>query len=125
VLANFRRLRAVRAEVDISLALGELTIEGAADRLAGAVPLDPPTAWEEAVAFAANPGQGLSYLVGKAQVHDLVAAALRSGVDLRDCHDRLWREGNVPLVLQHWEALGDRSRLDTADRLAAQPSSTS
>lgn len=125
VLANFQRLRALRAEVDIALALGELTIEAAADRLATAVPMDAQTAWEEAVAFAANPGQGLSYLVGKAQVTDLVAAAVRSGADIRDCHDRLWREGNVPLVLQHWEALGDRSRLVAADRLAGQPSSTS
>lgn len=125
VLANFQRLRAVRAEVDLRLALGELSIDDAAGRLAGAVPVDEQTAWEEAVAFAANPGQGLSYLVGKAQVHDLVAAGVASGVDLRDCHDRLWRNGNVPLVLQHWEAVGDRSRLDAADRLAGHTSSTS
>lgn len=63
----------------------------------------------------------LSYQIGKLQVHDLLAAAqLRDGdgFDLMTFHDRLWREGNVPLALQRWELLGDRTQLDEADALA-------
>lgn len=121
-VANAMRLRALRVEVDIGLALGELSIEAAADHLAEAVPLDRQTAQEEAVFFAATPGQGLSYQIGKLQIHDLLATASRrlgEGFDLQRFHDRLWREGNVPLVLQRWELLGLRDQLDEADRLVA------
>ncbi len=120
-VANAMRLRALRVEVDIALALGDLTIEAAADHLAEAVPLDRETAWEEAVFFAGNPGQGLSYQTGKLQIHDLLATASRTlgdAFELRAFHDRLWLEGNVPLALQRWELLGLRDQLDEADRLA-------
>lgn len=121
-VANAMRLRALRVEVDIGLALGDLTLEQAADHLAEAVPMDRPTAWEEAVFFAGNPGQGLSYQIGKLQILDLLATASRhqgTRFDLQRFHDRLWREGNVPLTLQRWELLGLRDHLDEADRLAS------
>jgi hypothetical protein len=120
-VANAMRLRALRVEVDLGLALGELTIETAADRLAEAVPMDRQTAWEEAVFFAGNPGQGLSYQIGKLQILDLLnTSAVRQGdsFDLQAFHDRLWQEGYVPLVLQRWESLGLRDQLDEADWLA-------
>lgn len=120
-VANAMRLRALRVEVDIALALGDLTIEQAADRLADAVPMDRATAWDEAVFFAGHPGQALSYQIGKAQIMELLATAsqrLGDRFDLQEFHDRLWREGNVPLVLQRWELLGLRDQLDEADRLA-------
>jgi uncharacterized protein (DUF885 family) len=115
------RLRALRVEVDLALALGELTIEEAAEALAGRVPMDRATAWEEAVAFASRPGQALSYQIGKLQIMDLLTTAsgqLGEAFDVQEFHDRLWREGNVPLALQHWELLGMRDQLDEADRLA-------
>ena len=37
--------------------------------------------------------------------------------DLREFHDSLWLNGNVPIALQRWEALGDDDeirRLDAA-----------
>ncbi|GAA5088977.1 DUF885 family protein [Nocardia iowensis] len=120
-VVNAMRLRALRVEVDIDLALGNLSIEQAADRLAVAVPMDRETAWDEAVFFAGNPGQALSYQIGKLQVQDLLSTAvseLGDGFDLKEFHDRLWREGNVPLALQRWELLGLRDHLDEADRLA-------
>jgi uncharacterized protein (DUF885 family) len=52
---------------------------------------------------------------------DLLATATRrlgDRFDLQEFHDRLWREGNVPLSLQRWELLGLRDHLDEADRLA-------
>jgi hypothetical protein len=122
-VANAMRLRALRVEVDLALALGELTIEQAADHLAEAVPMDRRTAWEEAVFFAGHPGQALSYQIGKLQIMDLLATATRrlgDRFDLQEFHDRLWREGNVPLSLQRWELLGLRDHVDEADRLAEQ-----
>ncbi|WP_280395200.1 DUF885 family protein [Nocardia brasiliensis] len=120
-VANAMRLRALRVEVDIALALGELSIEETADRLAIDVPVDRETAWDEAVFFAGFPGQALSYQIGKLQIQDLLSTAVRElgdEFDLKAFHDRLWREGNVPLALQRWEYLGLRDHLDEADRLA-------
>ncbi|MFN2560619.1 MAG: DUF885 family protein [Jatrophihabitans sp.] len=119
-VANAMRLRALRVEVDVALGIGEQTLDEAADTLADMVPMDRGTAEQEAPFFAGNPGQGSSYQIGKLQILDLIAAArLRPGFDLQPLHDRLWREGNVPLVLQRWEVLGSRDQLDEADRLAA------
>ncbi|MEV6555688.1 DUF885 family protein [Nocardia sp. NPDC051756] len=120
-VASAMRLRALRVEVDLGLALGELSIEEATDRLAIAVPMDRETAWDEAVFFAGNPGQALSYQIGKLQIQDLLSTAVRElgeEFELKQFHDRLWREGNVPLALQRWELLGLRDHLDEADRLA-------
>ncbi|GGS14673.1 hypothetical protein GCM10010252_62690 [Streptomyces aureoverticillatus] len=119
-IAGFLRLRALRAEVDIGLATGDLTIEEATDRL-DHVLADRGTAWEEAVFFAGNPGQALSYQVGKLQINELIAE-LPGDVALADFHRRLWLEGNVPLALQRWELLGRRDHLDRADALAGPPS---
>ncbi|MFF3222518.1 DUF885 family protein [Nocardia suismassiliense] len=120
-VASAMRLRALRVEVDIELALGHLSIDEATDRLALAVPMDRETAWDEAVFFASNPGQALSYQIGKLQIQDLLSTAVRELGDkfgLQEFHDRLWREGNVPLALQRWEFLGLRDHLDEVDRLA-------
>jgi uncharacterized protein (DUF885 family) len=118
-VANAMRLRALRVEVDVTLAAGLRTLDEAADMLADSIPMDRETAEQEASFFAGNPGQGLSYQIGKLQILDLVAAArLRPDFDLQSLHDRLWQEGNVPLVLQRWELLGSRDQLDEADRLA-------
>ncbi|MEK8146024.1 DUF885 family protein [Streptomyces sp. M10(2022)] len=123
-LVNAMRLRALRVELDISLAVGRMTLDEAADRLVELVPMDPHTAWEEAAFFAGHPGQGLSYFVGKVQIHDLLTdCAQREGdaFDLSAFLGRLWREGNVPFTLQRWELLGDRSHLDAAERLGKGP----
>jgi hypothetical protein len=122
-IANSQRLRALRVEVDVGLALGDLTLDQAAGHLASAVPMDRETAWQEAAFFAGNPGQGLSYQIGKLQIIELLADCARDAgdaFDLRAFHDRLWLEGNVPLALQRWELLGRRDRLEEADRLAME-----
>jgi uncharacterized protein (DUF885 family) len=119
LICNFMRLRALRVVVDVQLALGGLDIEGAARLLETAVPMDRDTAREEAAFFAATPGQALTYQVGKSQILALLAdASRRDGFTLRGFHDRLWREGNVPIALQRWELLDDRSDLDRVEELA-------
>ncbi|GAA0408870.1 hypothetical protein GCM10009530_71610 [Microbispora corallina] len=121
IVYNFMRLRAIRVEVDVRLALGEIDIDGAARMLNDLVPLDLDTAREEAAFFAATPGQGLSYQVGKVQVMRLLADAARrarDGFDLRAFHDALWSDGNVPLAVQRLQLLDDAGDLRRADALA-------
>lgn len=124
IIYNFMRLRALRVEIDIRLALGDFTIEQAADYLARAVPIDRETALEEAVFFAANPGQAISYQVGKLQILRFLAdARLDRGEDfsLRDFHDYLMLNGNVPIALQRWEYLGRDDDLQRLDALGGMP----
>lgn len=117
---NFMRLRALRVEVDVRLALGELDIPAASAYLEATVPMDARTADEEAAFFAACPGQALTYQIGKTQIVRLLSDSVRAqgaDFDLQRFHDRLWREGNVPLSLQRWELLDDDSELLRVDEL--------
>ena len=112
MIYNFMRLRALRVEVDVKLALGEFTLEQAAKYLQEKVPMDEATARSEAIAFATGPGQALTYQIGKLQITKLLAdARMKKGeqFDLRAFHDFVWKNGNVPLSLQRWELLGDGS----------------
>lgn len=108
IIYNFARLRALRVEVDVKLALGEFTIAQAADYLERMVPMDRATAREEATFFAAAPGQAISYQIGKMQTTEFLAEArVREGksFDLKRFHDYLWTNGNVPIALQRQEYL--------------------
>ena len=122
IVYNFMRLRALRVEVDVRLALGELAITEAASLLAARVPMEHETAEEEAAFFAGAPGQGLSYATGKLQLLHLLADARLAAtgeLDLRGFHDWLWKNGNVPFALLRFELLGDASDLDRIDELRA------
>ncbi len=57
IIYSFMRLRALRVEVDVRLALGEFTLEQAANYLASTVPMDPGTARDEAASFASTPAR--------------------------------------------------------------------
>ena len=112
IIYNFMRLRALRVEVDVKLALGMFTMEQGAAYLEKTVPMDHATALEEAADFASWPGQAISYQIGKIQILRMLAAArLKQGqeFDLRRFHDFVWKNGNVPIALQQWEMLGDAS----------------
>jgi uncharacterized protein DUF885 len=109
IIYNFARLRALRVEVDVKLALGEFTLEQAADYLARMVPMDKKTAHAEASMFATTPGQAISYQAGKLQITKFLAdARLKAGekFDLRAFNDFVWRNGNVPIELlrEQWFA---------------------
>ncbi len=109
IIYNFMRLRALRVEVDVKLALGEFTLEQAAKYLEKKVPMDPGTARQEAIAFSTGPGQAITYQIGKLQITKLLAEArLQQGekFNLRAFHDFVWKNGNVPFSLQRWEYLG-------------------
>jgi uncharacterized protein (DUF885 family) len=118
IVYNFMRLRALRVEVDVKLALGTFTMAQAADYLAEHVPMDKKTAEGEAALFATDPGQAISYQIGKIQIlHFLADARLAQGgkFSLRAFHDFLWANGNVPLALQRWEYLGQGDDLRVFD----------
>lgn len=121
IIYNFARLRALRVEVDVKLALGDFTIAQAADYLARTVPMDRKTAEEEAAFFAIAPGLAIDYEIGKLQIERLLAERrLQRGgkFNLREFHDYVWSNGNVPLSLQRWELLGLDDDIKKADELA-------
>jgi hypothetical protein len=109
---SMMRLRALRTEVDIRLALGTFTLEQAADYLSSTVPMDVPTARDEAAMFASTPGQAITYQIGKLDImHMLSDARQKQGASfkLQTFHDFVWLNGNLPFSLQRWEMLGDSS----------------
>jgi hypothetical protein len=120
IIYNFARLRALRVEVDVKLALGEFTSAQAADYLARTVPIDRQTAEEEAGWFSTGPGLGIAYQIGKLQIERMLAERrLQQGdkFSLREFHDYVWSNGNVPLSLQRWELLGLDDDVKKADEL--------
>lgn len=123
IIYSYARLRALRVEIDIRLAIGDFSIEQAADYLARAVPMDRYTALDEAVFFAFNPGQAISYQIGKLQILEFLAdARLDQGEDfsLVHFHDFLMRNGNVPVALQRWEYLGREDAILRLDALGGK-----
>lgn len=122
IIYSFMRLRALRVEVDVRLALGSFDLDEAARELATMVPMDWETAHHEAVFFASSPGQAMTYQIGKLQLLKFLADARLAqgdGFRLRAFHDFVWKNGNVPIALQRWEWLGLRDEIDTLDRLAS------
>ena len=118
IMYNFMRLRALRVEVDVKLALGLFTIDQAADYLEQIVPVDRGTARQEAVFFASSPGQAITYQIGKLQIIKFLADARlhqQGRFDLRACHDYLWKNGNTPIALLRWESLGLSDEIDVLD----------
>jgi uncharacterized protein (DUF885 family) len=121
IIYNFARLRALRVEVDVKLALGEFSIAQAADYLARTVPMDRTTAEGEAASFATAPGLGIAYEIGKLQIERMLAERRLAQGDkfaLREFHDYVWSNGNVPLSLQRWELLGLDDDVKKVDELA-------
>jgi uncharacterized protein (DUF885 family) len=109
IIYNFMRLRALRVEVDVKLALGQFTLEQAAKYLQEKVPMDAQTAHQEAIAFSTGPGQAIAYQIGKLQILKFLAdARVQQGDKFNLCafHDFVWKNGNVPIALQRWEYLG-------------------
>jgi len=115
IIYSFMRLRALRVDVDVNLALGIYTIEDAGKYLASVVPMDVATATDEARFFAYNPGQAITYQIGKLQILNLIADAkvlLGDKFNLKDFHDYMMLNGNVPIALQRWEYLGLKDEIE-------------
>jgi hypothetical protein len=118
IMYNFMRLRALRVEVDVKLAIGEFTIDQAADYLEKIVPVDRGTARQEAVFFASSPGQAITYQMGKLQIVKFLADTRlnqKENFNLCAFHDYLWKNGNVPIALLRWEYLGLGEEIELLD----------
>jgi Bacterial protein of unknown function (DUF885) len=117
VMYNFMKLRAMRVIVDVGLATGEIDMPTATLYLERKVPMDHGTAYEEAVSFSSNPGQALTYQIGKTQIIKLFSDAIEmqrtqaTNFSMREFHDYVWLNGNVPLSLQRYEYLDDSSEI--------------
>ena len=112
------RLRALRVEVDVKLALGTFSLRQAADYLAEHVPMDRKTAEAEAALFATTPGQAISYQIGKDRI--CVSSLMQKSrqgdkFNLRAFDDFLWKNGNVPIALQRWEYLDNDDDIRTLE----------
>jgi uncharacterized protein (DUF885 family) len=115
IIYSFMRLRALRVDVDVNLALGNYSIEEAGKYLSSTVPMDLPTGIDEARFFAYNPGQAITYQIGKLQILNLIAEAkilLGDKFNLKDYHDYMMQNGNVPVALQRWEYLGLKDEIE-------------
>lgn len=115
IIYNFMRFRALRVEVEVKLSTGEFTIAQAADYFMQTVPLDRATAMEDATFYASVPGVGISYQTGKLQIMKLLAEArLEQGdkFNLREFHDFVWKNGNVPIALLRYEYLGKTDEIE-------------
>ncbi len=109
IVYNQARLRALRMIADVKIAVGAFTLEQAADFLEHNVPMTHSDAWQEAVEMIENPGQKITYQAGKLQIVQLMSdARLHQGekFSVRDFHNFVWLNGNVPIALQRWELLG-------------------
>jgi uncharacterized protein DUF885 len=126
IMDNFMRLRALRVEVDVKLALGLFTIDQAADYLQKVVPVDRATARQEAVFFASSPGQAITYQIGRLQIIKFLADARlhqKDKFNLRSFHDYLWKNGNVPIALLRWEYLGLSDEIELLSHSSKQSKS--
>lgn len=115
IIYSFMRLRALRVNVDVNLALGNYSIEDAANYLASTVPMDKESAIGEAGFFASTPGQAITYQIGKIQILKLISDAkikLGNKFNLKDYHDYMMVNGNVPIALQRWEYLGLKDEIN-------------
>ena len=109
LMYNFLRLRALRVIVDVSMALGEMTVEEAIAALME-TPMDRRIASEEADDFFAAPTGGIVYLIGKLQIERLLAERRQQlGIrfDLQQFHDDLVSAAWVPIELTRAEMMGD------------------
>jgi len=123
IIYNFMRLRALRVEVDVKLALGVFTLQQAADYLSSTVPMDKRTALAEASMFSSTPGQAITYQIGKAQITQLLSDTRRAQgaqFSMLAFNDFVWNNGNVPISLQRWELLHDASEVPQRTEMPKQ-----
>ncbi|NMC43752.1 MAG: DUF885 domain-containing protein [candidate division Zixibacteria bacterium] len=96
------RFRAARTIADVKLQTGQFTYDEAVAWMAETMDSDTNFIKTEVLRYTMDPGQAMSYLMGKLAILDLrdkMAAREGSRFDLRTFHDRLLAEGSIPLGL--------------------------
>jgi hypothetical protein len=124
IIYRLMRLRALLVEVDIRMAIDDLTIAEAGEYLAAKIPMDKGSAVDTAAEIAMNPGHSSGFLAGKLQIEKFLADSREAAPDrfsLQAFHDSLLLNGNVPIALQRWEKLGLDDEIQRLKSLASQP----
>ncbi|HTU48344.1 MAG TPA: DUF885 domain-containing protein [Bryobacteraceae bacterium] len=118
-ILRLSRYRAARVGVDVNLHTGRWTFDQAVDYFMHAGGLDRESATGEAAGAASEPTQKMTYITGKFEIMRLLGQyrdRKGSQFSLKQFHDDLLRNGSLPLSIEAWILLDDRSDLDRALR---------
>jgi uncharacterized protein (DUF885 family) len=99
----------------VNLHTGRWTFDEAVDYFMRAGGLDRESATGEAAGAASDPTQKITYITGKFEILRLLGKYRdREGEQfkLKQFHDDLLRNGSLPLSVEAWILLDDRSELD-------------
>jgi len=95
--------RACRVVIDVELHLGIMDLPAAVDYLSAEAHMNRYEAELECLRYAGEPGQAMSYLLGKREVLRLAATyGRRRGGSLRQFHDELLSWGCLPPAVIAW-----------------------
>lgn len=112
----FGIFRTARVPADIRMQLNQWKVAEAVDYMRAMTPwLDEDVARVDAEIYLRRPpGYGLSYLIGKLQMEELLAARARQLGDkfvLKDFHDQFLAAGRLPIAVTHYEMTGDAAKV--------------
>lgn len=96
------QFRAARVVADVKLQTGQFNYDEAVAWMAETLDSDTNFIKTEVLRYTMDPGQAMSYLMGKLAIMDLRDKAARregAGFNLRAFHDRLLAEGSIPIGL--------------------------
>ncbi len=116
-ILRLSRYRAARVGVDVNLHTGRWTFEQAVQYFMAAGGLDRESATGEAAGAASEPTQKMTYITGKFEIMRLLGRyrdRMGKQFSLKQFHDDLLRNGSLPLSVEEWILLADRSDLDLA-----------
>jgi len=100
---NDQAWRACRVVIDVELHLGVMDLAAAVDFLASVTHMNRDDAELECRRYAVEPGQAMSYLLGKREVQRLAAQHHeRHAASLREFHDELLSWGSLPPAVIAW-----------------------
>jgi hypothetical protein len=102
--------RAARALGDLRMHANQMTLEQAAQFASANTPrgwlrLSGATVWGEQHLYLEQPGYGTSYVVGKAQIDEILSRWPRSLKDFMDEKDAI---GLIPVSLVRWQMTGEK-----------------
>ncbi len=106
----FQAARAVRNRAEVALHLNRWNVEEAVQYMVDNVPfMDSDVARVDCEIYLRRPGYGISYLMGRVQIEQLLAdrrKQLGEDFDLAEFHDRFLAAGRIPIALTRWEMTG-------------------
>jgi len=121
-IAQWERIRGARAIVDAELASGAWSYRRAANYFARETGATQEQADAAVAGIALNPGDVISYTVGRFQLESLMTEyrhRLGARASLHDFHDRLLSYGSCPFAILGPELLGDLNKPSERVRAAA------